>query len=59
MTTNDDPLRDLLNEAAPFGMLLRIYQSDPRMNEGTRALMRNVFATYSPERDDWRGGPPK
>jgi hypothetical protein len=49
--TNDDPLRDLLNEAATFGMLLRIYKSDPRMNEGTKALMRNVFASYRWERE--------
>jgi hypothetical protein len=48
---DDDPLRDLLNEAATFGMLLRIYQADPRMNEGTKALMRNVFASYRHERE--------
>jgi len=51
-TKTEDSLRHLLNEAAMFGMLRRIYQSDPSMTEGTRTLMRTVFAS---QRDKEKG----
>jgi hypothetical protein len=44
---NDDPLRDLLAEAASYGMLRRIYESDPDLQEGSLALMRTVFEQQS------------
>jgi hypothetical protein len=47
---NEDPLRDLLAEAASYGMLRRIYESDPDLREGTLALMRTVFAQQSRRR---------
>jgi hypothetical protein len=41
-----EPLQELLNEAATFGMLRRIYEADPKMNETTQCLIRTVFASY-------------
>jgi hypothetical protein len=41
-----EPLQELLNEAATFGMLRRIYEADPKMNETTKCLIRTVFASY-------------
>jgi hypothetical protein len=53
-TPKKDPLQELLNEAATFGMLRRIYEADPKMNETTKAMLRTVFATFHNSEDDKR-----
>ena len=45
-TPRKEPLQELLNEAATFGMLRRLYEADPKMNETTKCLIRTVFAAY-------------
>jgi len=44
--SSKDALQQLLSEAATFGMLRRIYEADPAMNEATKAMIRTVFATF-------------